>query len=156
MLIITPEKLKQIADDLDTGMVCHYHKVTGEIEVYPHELSNPGFDEEFWEDVMEKVSENRDDYIEFEPMSSRESFRVMENFISKIDDIRIHNKFIDAISRKRPFANFKDALDYYPELREQWLVFKNQAYIDYVKEQIDAANFDEENERWHEVSVKKN
>jgi len=142
MPIITPQILKQITEELDTGMVCYYHKVTGELEVYPHELSNPGFDEEFWEDVMEKVSENRDDYIEFEPMSSSESFRVMESFISKIDDIRIHNKFIDAISRKRPFAHFKDTLDYYPELREQWYVFKSEAYIQYVKDQLNPENFD--------------
>lgn len=144
MPIITPEKLKQIADDLDTGMVCYYHKVTGEIEVYPHELSNPGFDEEFWEDVMDKVSESREEYMSFEPMDSRESFQVIENFIAQIDDIPTHNKFIEAVSRKRPFANFKDMLHYYPELREQWFVFKNEAYIDYVKEQVEAANFDEE------------
>ncbi len=146
MPIITPQILKQIADELDTGMVCYYHKVTGELEVYPHELSNPGFDEEFWEDVMEKVSENRDDYIEFEPMKSHESFQVMENFISQIDHIPTHNKFIDAISRKRPFAHFKDMLDYYPELMKQWYVFKDEAYIEYVKGLIDAANFDEEEE----------
>ena len=140
---IKPELLKKIADELDIGMVCFYHKTTGELESYPDENSNPGFDEEDWLEVMDKVSESREDYMAFEPMDSHESFRVIENFIAQIDDIPTHNKFIEAVSRKRPFANFKEMLHYYPELREQWFVFKNEAYIEYVKEQIDVANFDD-------------
>lgn len=84
-IIITPQILKQIAEELDMGIVCYCHKTTGELEIYPDENHNPGFDGEFWEDVMNKVSENRDDYIEFEPMSSRESIRVMENFVGQIE-----------------------------------------------------------------------
>jgi hypothetical protein len=143
-IAINPETLKKIADELDIGMVCFYHKTTGELESYPDENSNPGFDEEDWLEVMDKVSESREDYMAFEPMDSHESFRVIENFIAQINDTPIHNKFIEAVSRKRPFANFKDMLHYYPELREQWFVFKNEAYIEYVKEQVDAANFDDE------------
>ncbi|MCO5946092.1 UPF0158 family protein [Mucilaginibacter flavidus] len=144
MPIITPQILKQIAEELDMGMVCYFHKVTGELEIYPDENHNPGFDDECWIDVMDKVSENRDDYIECEPMSSRESFRVMENFIGQIGHIPTRNKFIDVISRKRPFAHFKDMLEDYPELLKQWYAFKEEAYIEYVKALIDAANVDEE------------
>lgn len=146
MPTITPEILKQIAEELDMGMVCYYHKTTGGLEIYPDENHNPGFDGEFWEDVMDKVSENRDDYIEIEPMHSHESFGVMENFVGKIDHVPTRNKFIDAISRKRPFAHFKDTLDYYPELLEKWYVFKSEAYIQYVKDQLNPENFDEEDE----------
>ena len=95
---------------------------------------------------MDKVSENRDDYIEIEPMHSHESFGVMENFVGKIDHVPTRNKFIDAISRKRPFAHFKNTLDYYPELLEKWYVFKSEAYIQYVKDQLNPENFDEEDE----------
>ena len=137
MPIITPEILKQIAEELDMGMVCYYHKTTGELEIYPDENHNPGFDGEFWEDVMDKVSENREDYIEIEPMNSHESFGVMENFVGQIDHVPTRNKFIDAISRKKPFANFKNMLNYYPNLLEQWYVFKSDAYIEYVKEQLE-------------------
>jgi hypothetical protein len=141
---IKPEIIKRIADELDTGMVCYYHKITGELESYPDENRNPGFDEEFWVEVMDKVAENRDDYLEFEPMNSHESFRVMENFIGQIDHVPTHNKFIDAISRKRPFAHFRDMLNYYPDLLQQWYLFKDEAYIEYVKEQLEAGNFTED------------
>jgi hypothetical protein len=141
---IKPEMIKEIAENLDVGMVCFYHKTKGELEFYPDENNNPGFDEESWMDVMDKVSESREEYISFEPMDSRESFRVIENFIAQIDDIPTHNKFIEAVSRKKPFANFKNMLHYYPELLKQWYVFKNETYIENVKEQVEAANFDEE------------
>jgi hypothetical protein len=141
---IKPEILKQIVDALDSGFLCFYHKTTGELESYPDENSNPGFDEELWADVMEKVDKNRDDYMEFEPMGSHESFRMMENFIAEIEDIPTHNKLIGVISRKRPFANFKNALFEYPFLRERWFRFHHEAYTQYVQDQIDAANFGEE------------
>ena len=122
---------------LDAGMVCFYHKTSGELECYPDELRNPGFDEELWVEVINKVDVNYGDYLRFEGMSSSESFRVMENFISNIDDAPTHNKFIDAISRKKPFRHFGDLLFDYPELREQWFAYKNECYIEYVKEQIE-------------------
>ena len=143
---IALEIIKRIVDELDTGFLCFYHKTTGELESYPDENSNPGFDEEPWEEVMDKVEENRDNYLEFEPMSSHESFRVMENFIAQIEDIPTHNKLIGVISRKRPFANFKYALFEYPFLRERWFRFHHEAYTEYVQEQIDVANLGEEQE----------
>lgn len=135
-ITIKPEMIKEIAEMLDAGMVCFYHKTTGELEFYPDEIHNPGFDSEAWEDVMEKVDENYGDYIRFEAMESSQSFRVMEGFISEIDDIPTHNKFINAISRRRPFAQFKDLLFDYPELREQWFVYKLEKYMEYVKDQL--------------------
>jgi hypothetical protein len=60
----------------------------------------------------------------------------MEDFISTIYDIPTHNKFINAISRKKPFRNFSDQLFYYPKLREEWFAYKNHRYIEFVKEQL--------------------
>ena len=134
---IKPEMLKEIAEMLDAGMVCFYHKTTGEMEYYPDEDSNPGFDDEAWADVIEKVDADYDNYLRFEGMSSSESFRVMEGFISNIEDIPTHNAFIEAISRKKPFRQFGELLFNYPDLREQWFVYKSESYIDYVKEQME-------------------
>lgn len=121
---------------LDTGMVCFYHKPSGEMDCYPDELRNPGFDEEPWAEIMNKIEENYSDYIRFEGMNSHEAFRVMEDFIAEINNIPTHNKFISAISRKKPFSNFNNLLHYYPELREKWFKYKLERYIEYVKEQI--------------------
>ena len=47
-------------------------------------------------------------------MSSREAFKVMEDFIADINHIPTHNKFIDAISRKKPFGNFNHSCNTIP------------------------------------------
>ncbi|HWD88994.1 MAG TPA: UPF0158 family protein [Mucilaginibacter sp.] len=133
---IKPETLKEIAEMLDMGMVCFYHKPSGEMDYYPDELKNPGFDEEPWAETISKIEENSDDYIRFEGMSSHEAFRVMEDFIAGIDHTPTHNRFIDAISQKKPFRNFDDLLGYYPDLRQQWFTYKSERYIAYVKAQV--------------------
>lgn len=57
---------------LDAGMLCFYHKTASELEFYPDEFRNPGYDGEIWEDVINKVDENYGDYLRFEGMSSRD------------------------------------------------------------------------------------
>ncbi|HEY4322328.1 MAG TPA: UPF0158 family protein [Mucilaginibacter sp.] len=133
---IKPEMIKEIAEMLDTGMLCFYNKKTGEMDSYPDELKNPGFDEEPWTETIDKIDQNYGDYIRFEGMSSHEGFKVMEDFIAGIKHIQTHNKFIDVISRKKPFRNFNDLLHYYPGLRQEWFTYKLERYIAYVKEQI--------------------
>jgi hypothetical protein len=133
---IKPEIINEIAEWLEMGMVCFYHKTTGEIEYYPDELRNPGYDDELLAETINKVDKNYGDYLRFEGMASFEAFRVMEYFIDDITHIPTHNKFIDAISRKKPFRRFNDLLNYYPDLREQWFAFKREAYIKYVKKQL--------------------
>ena len=133
---IKSETIKEIAEWLDAGMVCFYHKGTGEVEYYPDELRSLGFDPELWDEVIDKVDKNYGDYLRFEGMHSSEAFKVMEYFIDDISDIPTHNKFIDAISLKKPFSRFNHLLHYYPELRERWFVYKLDANIEYVKKQI--------------------
>lgn len=133
---IKPEKIKEIAEELDMGMLCFYHKTTGEVETYPDEMKNPGFDEEFWTEVMDKIEKNHSDYIRIEGMPSFEAFKIMEAFIDNMEHIPTHNKFIAAISRKKPFRQFSELLGYYPDLRSNWFAFKLDAYMDYVRTQF--------------------
>ena len=120
-------------------MLVFYHKSTGEIERYPDGIEDAGLDED-WRDVIDKVDENWGDYLRLERMRSHEGFKVMEDFVETIGHIPTHNKFIDVLSRKKPFFNFSNLLGYYPDLRQQWFLFKAQRYIEHVKRQIDAFN----------------
>jgi len=133
---ITPETLKDIAEMLDMGMVCFYHKPSGEMDYYPNDLKNLSFDEEPWAETINKIEANLDDYIRFEGMSSHEAFGIMEDFVGGIDHIPTHNKCIDAISQKKPFRNFNDLLGYYPDLRQEWFSYKLERYMAYVKTQV--------------------
>ena len=138
---ISPETIKEIVEQLDMGMKCFYHIPTGELESFPDELKgHAGFDDELWEESINKVDENFHEYIRFEGMESHESFSIMEDFISMMADEKIRLRFEDAIGYRKPFQNFKHLLLSYPDLREQWFAYKNQRFIDFVKEQAEAYN----------------
>lgn len=136
---IKPEIIKEIAGWLDTGMLCFYHKTTGELESYPENLEYSGM-EDTWTEVTEKIEASPDDYMAFEPMSSSEAFRVMEDFAGTIEDSFTYTRFRDALSHKGPFRNFNNLLHEYPELRQQWFEYKNTRYIAYVEELIGIEN----------------
>jgi hypothetical protein len=138
---ITPEKIKEIAQELDCGMKCFYHVATREIESYPDELkSHAGFEEEFWQDVIKKVRKNLKQYISFEGLESHESFRMMETFIANIDDDKTRGYFEEAIGRRKPFQQFKACLHEYNGLQQLWYQFKNAQLIKWVEEQLAVYN----------------
>jgi len=140
---IKPELLKEIAEYLDTGTLCFYNKTNGELVTYPEGLEDSGLEDE-WAEVIEKIEASPDDYFQIEKMNSVEAFEVMESFINGIRHIPTHNKFIDTISRKKPFAHFNNMLSYYPDLREQWFAYKLQNYIEFVKSQVELSETEKE------------
>jgi hypothetical protein len=139
MIEIRREQLKEIAEYLDMGMACFYNKTNGELETYPYDLEHSGLEEE-WAEVTGKIEAFPDQYFQIEQMRPRESFEVIEAFVAEIDNIPTRKKFSGIISGKKPFANFKNMLSNYPDLREQWFTFKLARYIEFVKKQIEAFN----------------
>ena len=49
------EKIREIAQELDCGMICYLHKVSHEIKSFPDELRGMEPEREFWGDVMDEV-----------------------------------------------------------------------------------------------------
>jgi len=134
-IVISPNQINNIAQDLDAGMKCFYHISTKEIKSYPDELKgHADFDKEFWEDVMEQVETAPEEYVSFEALESFESFSIMETFINNIEDAKTRNQFQEVIQLKRPFQQFKNLLLDYPDLRQQWFDFKNLYLIDHVQQ----------------------
>ncbi len=123
------------------SMKWFYHIPTGELEYYPDELrGHAGFEEEEWQETIDKVENKNYEYISFEGMESHESFRTMETFVAAIGEEKTRQRFEDAISYRQPFQNFKQLLHNYPELRQQWFDHKNQKYIEWVQEQLEIYN----------------
>ena len=133
---ISAERVKEIAEYLDAGMLCFYHISTSTIDYYPDPLKNNMQEEELWKDVMDKIDVHCDEYIRFEGMDSRESFMLMQSFIEAKCPIHLQERFSKAITHKKPFQHFKSLLLDYPDLREDWFVYKNQQYIAFVQNQI--------------------
>ncbi len=132
------EQIAEIADMLDGGMIAHYHLPTGEIEWLP-DVDDPYFDPELWQELIDKIEDDWDNYAVFEQMSSRQAFQVMEDFAHAVPDPEFKNKALERLERRKPFQNFKDLVDH-SEYRQDWFDFKQKAYIAFVKEQIEEFN----------------
>ncbi len=138
---IKSDAIIEIADLLDSGMKCFYHIPTGEVESHPDDSQDyVDLDEEIWQEVIDKVESDYKNYIKFEKMDSRESFQIMENYVETIDDKNIQQRLEDAIRFRKPFQNFNQMLENFPDLREKWFKYKDDYYRKYVVEQLDIYN----------------
>lgn len=133
---LTEKQIEEIADDLDCGLRCYYHLKSGEIKKIPN-FDNWIGDEELWEEDLDEIEENWDDYFEFVGFESHESFQIMADFTDNLNDTVLQNKLIDALNRRKPFQNFKWLIDNSGEYRQKWFDYKKSRYIQWVKEQID-------------------
>jgi hypothetical protein len=97
---------------------------TGEIEIVFDESVSGEIDEEFAQD-MEGHPEK---YRRIEPIFSGQAFDVMVDFVESLAESKAKQRLEEALNRRRPFRNFKDVLHYYPEIREDWFRFQEQAY----------------------------
>lgn len=134
------EKIKDIADNLSMGMKCFVHLKTKETKIIPDYDRNPDFDPESWpaDDDDLDIEKNPGDYLEIEAMESRDSFRVMADFVDTVDDEKLREKLIDSLQRPKPFQNFKFTIDRSGDYREKWFKFKDEKQIEWVERQIEA------------------
>ncbi len=132
--------MKEIADWLDVGMRCYFNKQTGEIISIPNFDNWIGADEELWEEAIQELEENWENYVEFDGMTSRDSFRVMADFTDTVDNIKLQDRLVDALNKRKPFQNFKWVIDNSGEYRQQWFDYKKMRYIEWVADQLEAMN----------------
>ena len=134
---ISDKIIKEIAEYLDCGMRCFLHKKTKNLITILDK--DDWFDDDAgdWAEDIEEIDSNKADYIEFEKMDSKDSFRVMADFAENVDDTKLQERLINALNKPKPFRYFKWEIDNSGEYREKWFDFKNMRYIEYVKQQIE-------------------
>ena len=139
----TNQKIKEIADTLDCGMICYIHKETQEIKELPDQ-DDPYFEGELWEDMINEIESNIDQYIKVDKMSSREAFQVMADFTEEVTDEDIKTRLVYALNRNRPFQNFKYEVGFKEEIRQLWFAFKAQKYQEWVRQYLHYKSDEEE------------
>lgn len=132
--MLTEEQISKIVELLDCGMICFYHQPSGTIESHP-DPDDIYSDLEGWQDTIDKIQNDRDNYETFKKMNSTEGFELMEKFAHSLADTSFRNKILNGISKKKPFQNFKMLIDS-SDYRQEWFDFKKNAYINFVKEQV--------------------
>jgi Uncharacterised protein family (UPF0158) len=140
MLTFTKEQIKEIAEELDCGFRAFYHKENGELIFVPNTEKHLDMDTDAWDDELNKLEENYLDYREIEAMQSKDSFRVMEDFAGKMNDLKLQEKLFNALNRKHPFREFNFVIDNSGDYRDAWFDFKNKQYFEWVENQLDLLN----------------
>lgn len=133
-MTLTDKHIVEIAELLDCGMICYFHRPSGTIESHSDPY-DPYFDPEPWQDIIDKIEDDIDNYDRFEKMDSNQGFLVMENFAHSMADNVFKEKIFDRLSKRKPFQNFKILIDS-SNYRQDWFDFKKKAYIEFVKRQI--------------------
>ncbi|MEM6735757.1 MAG: hypothetical protein AAF620_06785 [Bacteroidota bacterium] len=131
----TEEQIKEIAEILECGELCFFHKITGMIEHHP-DPNDVYFDLEPWQETMDKIDEDWGNYQKFVKMDSNQAFQVMESFANTLMDENFKNRLFKQLSQRKPFSKFKWTIDN-SEYRQNWFDFKKQSYINWVREQLD-------------------
>lgn len=131
---LTEVQINEIAELLDCGMICYYHKLTGNIESIT-DPDNPYFDPEPWQDVIDKIENDISNYVRFEQMNSNESFQVMKDFSMSLSDSQLKENLLRQLSKPKPFQKFKYQIDN-SDYRNDWFEFKKKAYAEFVKSQL--------------------
>ena len=151
MIKLTDEQISDIAQDLEAGLKCFIHKVTGDVKTLPDELnSNMEMDEELWQDVIDEIDNDEENFIVIEGMDSRESYMLMEKFIDTLEDKQIIARLTNAINVPKPFHTFRYELNYSDEYLQKWYAFKSQQMIEWVKKHL-LLNTGNENEEEEEM-----
>ena len=135
-ITILREDLLYAIEDHSDGHNWYLDKETGEIFF----VSEYDFDEE--DEYAQKVEEYPDRYMWIDPLDSSESYRVMEDFIFSLSDTAAKRSLEDAIARKRPFFNFKEALHEFPEIQKQWFEYNENAVLQFAKEWLEYKEID--------------
>ena len=89
------------------------------------------------EDRLREV-ENSPDFLYIEPISSREQYRWMEEFIETVEEANLKDKLNIAIDGKGAFRRFKDVLVGYPAERERWFAKRAVKLRAHMKEWLTA------------------
>ncbi len=91
-------------------------------------------------DLKLRQTEENDDFIYIEPISSREQYRWMEEFIEVVEESTLKDKLNIAIDGKGAFRRFKDVLMAYPTERERWFAKRSSKLHAHMVEWLKSKN----------------
>jgi len=132
----TTEKIKEIAEQLDTGFRAFINRTTEQLLFVPDENNLTGIDLEPWFEELEQLENNFTDYYEIDKWTSSEVFDIMSEFTDQVSDNKLQNQLIDALRKNKPFREFKFVIDNSGDFRQQWFDFKNKWQQDFVLRQL--------------------
>jgi hypothetical protein len=134
---LTNKQIKEIAEQLDCGFRAFYHRLTSELLFVPDTLKHYEIDKSAWKEEFDKLKKNSGDYTEIEAPESSDSFEIMVDFTELLDKNNpLKLKLTSALTKKKPFREFKFVIDNSGDYRQKWFDYKNFRLEEWVKSQI--------------------
>jgi hypothetical protein len=124
-LIVDGEDLAMALESHNAELVYVFDRVTG--EVIPTADESTGLMMDKAQRKLIKANKGKR-FIPIEPVPSEEGFELMAGFIKRLPEGIAAERLARALEGRSPFRHFKDALFEYPELREAWFKFHEEAY----------------------------
>jgi predicted nucleic acid-binding OB-fold protein len=120
--------INEIAQTIDTGEIVYVHRETGQILSYP-DLDQAGDEYDYlMQEVMDIVDMDPDSYIRFKPLTSSESYKIMEGFVETVSNHTHAEKIRGALRERKPFRSFREMVESL-RLLESWYDYK-MAYLE--------------------------
>ncbi len=134
MSTLTNNQLAEIAEDLQGGMRVFWNPENGELLTVPDESQFGIVDEDLWAEQLEKLENNPLDYKQFEGMSSKEAFNLMEDFIETLANKHpLKRQLKEALGKPQPFAKYKWIIEGAGREKQEWFTFRKQQWLEYVE-----------------------
>jgi hypothetical protein len=119
--------IKEIAFALEMNGIDHYlDKDNLELISLPKDELE---DDEYSSKDRMKIETNKENYIQIEAFDSSDNFNLMKEFSLTIKNNKVKENLLNALSRNKPFANFKETLHSYPDYLEEWYKYKDESYL---------------------------
>lgn len=137
MTKLTREQIKEIAEQLDCGFSCYCNIKTNALLYVPHIENNLNTDLDAWAEDLEKIKKERRNYKTIDPPKSSDTFELMLRFIKTLpEDSKLRSILTQALAKRKPFQEFKFAIDNSGDYRQQWFDFKNEMLVEWVKSEL--------------------
>lgn len=118
--------LKIKLDDITDALTTRFDMIEGgfylDTETGNILLSTEGLDEG---DLPEDL-EDSPRYRLIDPLAPHDSFQIMEDFVDSLGDTKEAGRLQEALNRRKPFRQFKDAVHERTGLSDDWYAFEQK------------------------------
>ncbi len=92
-----------------------------------------------------ELKEDPDRYLFIETFPSNEAYLLMEEFIEGLTDKKAKDNLVKAVTGNKPFRSFKNALQEFPEIRDEWYKFEDMRLKQYAAKWLNDNKIEFEN-----------
>lgn len=125
MAELTEKLIREIAENLDSGFDCFYHPKSQELIAIPNfgATSDTELLEEAFSEELKRIHQQQGEFLKFEVLESRDSFKIMERFTMQLSEGTLKRSLENTLKERKPFRNFKYLIEH-SDFREDWFEFK--------------------------------